>query len=115
MSRYHPHFHGATALQVGGGAAGALIVEDEDAGASLLTDLAWSRAELEVTHTPCPTGLLHVTLVDPCGPCAVLNTSTILDLPPEIKAYPEKVIVLQHIYARASDDLSGPGKGFKRP
>mmetsp|Transcript_24556 Transcript_24556/g.49829 ORF Transcript_24556/g.49829 Transcript_24556/m.49829 type:complete len:546 (+) Transcript_24556:142-1779(+) len=26
---YHPHFHGSTALQAGGGAAGLLIVEDE--------------------------------------------------------------------------------------
>ena len=26
---YHPHFHGSTALQAGGGAAGFLIVEDE--------------------------------------------------------------------------------------
>jgi FtsP/CotA-like multicopper oxidase with cupredoxin domain len=53
---YHPHFHGATAVQVGGGAAGALIVEEEES-----------------------------------------------DLPPEIKAYTEKVIVMQHIYARTSD------------
>ncbi|TKC96376.1 multicopper oxidase family protein [Polyangium fumosum] len=26
---YHPHFHGATAIQVGGGMAGALIIRDE--------------------------------------------------------------------------------------
>ena len=53
---YHPHFHGATAVQVGGGAAGALIVEEEES-----------------------------------------------DLPPEILGYTEKVIVMQHIYARTSD------------
>ena len=27
---YHPHFHGSTAMQVGGGALGAIIVDDDD-------------------------------------------------------------------------------------
>ena len=30
MCRYHPHHHGSTAIQVGGGAAGFIIIEDAD-------------------------------------------------------------------------------------
>ena len=29
-ARYHPHVHGSTALQAGGGCFGVIIIEDED-------------------------------------------------------------------------------------
>ncbi|WP_172806666.1 multicopper oxidase family protein [Endozoicomonas arenosclerae] len=42
---YHPHQHGSTALQVGGGAAGAIVVE-EDASDQIPADIAALEKEL---------------------------------------------------------------------
>jgi FtsP/CotA-like multicopper oxidase with cupredoxin domain len=48
---YHPHHHGSTALQVGGGAAGVLIVEDED-GKVPAALLAMPELVLLTQHLP---------------------------------------------------------------
>ncbi|MGI9283379.1 MAG: multicopper oxidase domain-containing protein [Endozoicomonas sp.] len=42
---YHPHQHGSTALQVGGGAAGAIVVEEEDSD-HIPADIAALEKEL---------------------------------------------------------------------
>ena len=49
--RYHPHYHGSTALHVSGGASGAIIVDDSDTG------------ELPAAFAALPETLLFLTVV----------------------------------------------------
>lgn len=51
---YHAHHHGSTALQVGGGAAGVLIVEDQEGVCAANKEM---HTCLSITTSkPCPLG-----------------------------------------------------------
>lgn len=76
---YHPHLHGSTALQTGGGAHGMIVLEDEasDGEPSWLLDLVEMQL---IVHVVPQTGATSLDAIETAAGGSVVTSSTSADL-----------------------------------
>jgi len=110
---YHPHVHGATAIQVGGGMAGALIIEgdfDEIAAIDAATErvmviqhVPWSAATPLAVGDPCDEDHLTVNDFDD----ATGYSSSLINgvLSPVIITPPDQVEHWRMVHAGVTDEM----------